>query len=96
MNSLKYIVENLVNRNKGDVLTIALGDADRYYQMDRETAVQQLADDYSQIILETGAEQIQLIGYCFGGWLATQCANRLVEQGKEIVDLILIDSQTVP
>ncbi len=96
MNSMKYIVENLVNMNKGDVLTIALGDADRYYQMDRETAVQQLADDYSQIILETGAEQIQLIGYCFGGWLATQCANRIVEQGKEIVDVILIDPQTVP
>lgn len=96
MNSLKYVVEGLVKQQKGDVLTIALGDADKYYQMDRESAIQQLADDYTQIILESGAQQIQLIGYCFGGWLATQCANRLVEQGKEIADIILIDSQTVP
>ena len=96
MNSLRYVIEELVKQQKGDVLAIALGDADKYYKMDRETAIQQLADDYTQIILETGAEQIQLIGYCFGGWLATQCANRLVEHGKEIVDVILIDSQTVP
>ncbi|MCR5196092.1 MAG: amino acid adenylation domain-containing protein [Pseudobutyrivibrio sp.] len=96
MNSLRYVVENLVNQQKGDVLTISLGDADKYYQMDRETAIQQLADDYTQIILETGAEQIQLVGYCFGGWLATQCANRLIEQGKDIADMILIDCQTVP
>lgn len=96
MNSLRYVVGALVQQQQGDVMTISLGDAERYYAMDRETAVQQISDDYTAMILETGAKRVQLIGYCFGGWLATQCANRLLEQGVEIADLILIDSQTVP
>ena len=96
MNALRYVVEYLIKQQKGTVMTISLGDADRYYKMDKETAVQQLADDYTKLILQTGRKQVQLVGYCFGGWLATQCANRLVEQGVEISDIILVDSQTVP
>ena len=37
-----------------------------------------------------------MIGHSFGAWLSTQTANRLQEADAEIVDMVLIDAQTIP
>lgn len=96
MNSQKYLVEFLIKQKKGKIMTIALGKPEVFYRMNKESAVEELAEDYLKLILETGCTKVQLIGYCFGGWLATTIGNRLQERGIEIVDLAMIDCQTVP
>ena len=96
MSVLRELISNMTRQNKGNILTISVGDYSRYCELDDKTAVSILADDYTQLILETGCTQVQLIGYSFGGWLATQCAVRLVEAGVEIADLVLLDPQTIP
>ena len=96
VNILRGLVNELIAQNAGDVMTIALGDTEKFFSMDEKEIIPALADDYSALIEETGAEHVQLIGYSFGGWLASQCAVRLAEKGIEIDDVLLIDSQTVP
>lgn len=96
MNCFRLLIPHLIEQNKGDIMTIAIDDSEEYYNMDPNIAVQKLADDYTKLILETGAKNVQLIGYCYGGWLAVETANRLQEKGVEIDDMVLIDCQTVP
>jgi len=96
VNSLRYIVPRLIAQNKGKIMTIVLGDAERFCQMNKDTAITQLSEEYLKLILATGYKQVQLIGYCFGGWLATTIGNRLQELGIEIVDMAIVDSQVIP
>lgn len=96
MNSQRILLERLIEQNRGPVMSIALGDPDRFYRMERQTAVRELSEDYLQLILETGYSRVQLIGYCFGGWLAATVGSRLQESGIEVVDFCMVDCQTVP
>lgn len=96
MSVLRELISRMAGQKKGDIMTISVGDYSRYCALDEKTAVSALADDYTGLIMNSGCDAVQLIGYSFGGWLATQCAVRLVEAGKEISDLVLIDPQTVP
>lgn len=93
---LKPVIERLIAQRKGKVMTITLGQAHVYADMDPKTAVQQLADDYTKLILKENVKQVQLVGYCFGGWLASQCAVRLVEAGIEVLDMVMIDPNINP
>ena len=96
MSVLRELINKMTEQKKGNIMTISVGDYSRYCSLDEKTAVSVLADDYTELIMETGYSQVQLIGYSFGGWLATQCAVRLVEAGVEISDMVLLDPQTIP
>lgn len=96
MNSQRFLVSFLQKQKKGKIMTIALGNPEKFYRMDKDSAVEELADDYLKLILNTGYSKVQLIGYCFGGWLAMNVANRLQDYNVEVVDMALIDCQTVP
>lgn len=96
MSVLRELINKMIGQKKGSIMTISVGDYDRYCALDEDTAVSVLADDYTQLIMDSGCKAVQLIGYSFGGWLATQCAVRLIEAGIDIEDIVLIDPQTVP
>ncbi len=50
-----------------------------------------------KLVLTYGVKEIQLIGYCFGGVLALEVANRLNEQGTVLIkSLSILDSLLLP
>lgn len=96
VNNMSNLITEMIHQNKGKVMTISIKDIKQYCQLNKDTCLQTLVDDYAKLILETGYKQVQLIGHSFGAWLSTQTANRLQEADVEIVDMVLIDAQTIP
>lgn len=96
VNSIKFVVPGLTEQNKGGVMAVVLSDTEKFCSLPKERVLTRLTDDYTKLILQTGCSQVQLIGYCFGGLLAASVGNRLQEMGIEIMDLSIIDSQSMP
>lgn len=55
-----------------------------------------LSDIYSQIICSYQVKAVSLIGYCFGGVIALETANRLNENSITVKSLSILDSLLLP
>ncbi|WDV47396.1 amino acid adenylation domain-containing protein [Clostridiaceae bacterium M8S5] len=96
LNSFRHLIPELAKQQKGQVIGIGIEDIDKYCEMDAASIIDNLADDYTKLLLETESENMQLVGYSLGGLVAVEVAKRLIENGIDIKDLVIIDSQTVP
>jgi pyochelin synthetase len=92
MTYFRFLLSHLERQNLGPVIGIAIEDPDQYCRAAPSGLIEQVADDYTQRLLENGHEQIQLIGYSLGGLIAVEVARRLLEKGISLSDLVLIDS----
>lgn len=95
MNAFKYLNKHLVKQDVGTVISISVQDIQKYLAIDPSVLIERLADDYVSQILDKKPRQVQLIGYCMGGFIALEMARRLMEKEIEIVDFTLIDSAPV-
>ncbi|MBE6034248.1 MAG: amino acid adenylation domain-containing protein [Clostridiales bacterium] len=97
LNRFDHLAERLITQNKGQVIGIGVRDVEQYCQLEPSEIVARLSKEYTDIILRYDSNKVQLIGYCFGGVLALEVANRLSEQGNiEIKNLSILDSLLLP
>lgn len=95
MDCFRPLLAELDAQQRGPVFGIVIDDTEKYCKLPPQQAVEQMADDYAARLLATGYSRFQLIGYCLGGLFALEVARRLIEQGVEIDDLVLISSHPV-
>jgi pyochelin synthetase len=95
MNYFRFLLPHLERQYLGPVLGVALADPEQYCKAESSGLIQQIADDYTERLLELGHNQLQLIGYSLGGLIAVEVARRLLEKGISLSDLVLIDSYPV-
>ncbi|MFZ4861933.1 amino acid adenylation domain-containing protein [Sphingobacterium sp. Mn56C] len=95
---IRYLLQKPEQREQPQyaVYGISIGDTAAYCALDEDKVLDYLADDYTSIILENGARQVQLIGYSIGSMVAVEIARRLSEKGIDIVDLSIIDALAAP
>jgi len=95
MNCYRHLLERMAAQRVGPVLGVTIADTQTYCAHDARELVEEVADDYAQLLLETGHKEMQLIGYSLGGLIAIEVARRLMEQGVQVADLVLIDIHPV-
>lgn len=92
INSFSTLISHLERQNLGPVVGVAVADPEVYCRAEPSELIEQVADDYTERLLEKGHKQIQLIGYSLGGLIAVEVARRLLEKRISLSDLVLIDS----
>nr|WP_092071411.1 non-ribosomal peptide synthetase [Dendrosporobacter quercicolus]NSL49367.1 non-ribosomal peptide synthetase [Dendrosporobacter quercicolus DSM 1736]SDM25998.1 pyochelin synthetase [Dendrosporobacter quercicolus] len=91
MDTFRRLLEHLKAQNLGCVMGVAIADTERYCAHEPEKLIEAVADDYASRLLASGYKKMQLIGYSMGGLIAVEVARRLVENGVDLADLVLID-----
>ncbi|WP_042693420.1 phosphopantetheine-binding protein, partial [Azospirillum sp. B506] len=92
---------SLLDRPHGNarrILGVAIQDPAPFLAMDPAGAISELADGHSGRIagaLSPG-ERLHIVGYCLGGLLATEIAQRLAQRGVTVERLSVISSYRVP
>ncbi|GCD47384.1 non-ribosomal peptide synthetase [Streptomyces paromomycinus] len=75
---------------------LVVDDLDSYLAAAPGTLVGDLADRYARVLLEEGYAKVHLVGYCMGGLLVTELADRLAGAGTEVTDVTVVSSYRVP
>jgi pyochelin synthetase len=91
MNNFHPLLAHLDEQKLGPVIGISVADTERYCSAEAPQLIDQMGEDYSQRLLDTGHREVQLIGYSLGGFIAVEVARRLLEKGLDVVDLVVID-----
>ncbi|WP_440089515.1 amino acid adenylation domain-containing protein [Streptosporangium sp. LJ11] len=78
------------------VFGLAIDDAERYLELDPDTAAETLAGSYARLLLKEGVTRVRIVGYCMGGLIATELARQLTESGAVVEDLTVISSSRFP
>ncbi|AGP53603.1 non-ribosomal peptide synthetase [Streptomyces rapamycinicus] len=78
------------------VLGLVVDDLDSYLAAAPATLVGDLADRYARVLLAKGYPKVHLVGYCMGGLLVTELADRLTRAGAEVTEVTIISSYRVP
>ncbi|MEU4410178.1 amino acid adenylation domain-containing protein [Streptosporangium sp. NPDC023963] len=78
------------------LLGLAIDDAERYLELDPDTAAETLAGSYARLLLKEGVTRVRIVGYCMGGLIATELARQLTESGAVVEDLTVISSSRFP
>lgn len=58
-----------------------------------ENFMKKRAEKYAKILLDMNAEQYEIIGYCVGGFLALETARILLENGANVINVVMISSE---
>lgn len=95
MNCFRFLLKHLDTQQAGPVIGITIADTEKYCALDDLKITEQLADDYTERIIETGYTDVQLVGYCIGGLVALEVSRRLIERGINVIDLVLISSHPI-
>jgi pyochelin synthetase len=90
----RALVQELSGRRP--VLGLVVDDLDSYLAAAPGTLVGALADRYAHVLLAEGHTKVHLVGYCMGGLLVTELADRLGSAGAEVTDVTVISSYRVP
>lgn len=92
----KNIIPELEQKHYGEIMSIGIADFEKYCELDAEETIPYLTDLYANKILEEKYEKVQIIGYSFSGVIAIEIAKRLLEEGMEVEDLLIIDGGSMP
>ena len=78
------------------MIGIGIKDTNKYCSIPSTNLIWMLSDIYSQIICSYQVKAVSLIGYCFGGVIALETANRLNENSITVKSLSILDSLLLP
>ncbi|MER7168876.1 amino acid adenylation domain-containing protein [Micromonospora sp. NPDC000207] len=67
---------------------------DDFLNADPEGLVDRLAAQYAAELLDTGAREYDVVGYCVGGIIATEVARVLTESGATVRSLTVVSSHS--
>lgn len=85
-----------VLRNTSDevsVIGFMYGNYEEYLSVPVENFIKKRAEKYAKILLDMNAEQYEVIGYCVGGFLALETAKILLENGANVINVVMISSE---
>lgn len=95
-NRFNYLADALIACKGSKVIGLGIKEINEFCSMPPSDLIYILSDIYSQKILRYKAENVRLIGYCFGGVLALETANRLNEKSMMVRSISIIDSLLLP
>ncbi|GAU68923.1 putative pyochelin synthetase [Streptomyces sp. NBRC 110611] len=78
------------------VAGLVVDDLDAYLDADPATVIGELAGRYAETLLAAGCSKVHLVGYCMGGLLVTELADRMTAAGGEVTEVSIISSYRVP
>lgn len=78
------------------LMGLVIDDPDLFLSGDPRTQVEELANRHTEALLAAGVGRVHLVGYCMGGLLAPEIANRLTQAGVEVTGMTAISSYRVP
>ncbi|MGF6188800.1 AMP-binding protein [Serratia sp. 2723] len=78
------------------VLGLSRTPGDGYLTLPAEKLFESLAERYCQALREQQVRQVYLFGYCMGGLIAAVMAEKLLESGIEVKQLIVVSSYRIP
>lgn len=78
------------------VLGLGRTPGDGYLTLPAETLFESLAERYCQALRGQQIRQVYLFGYCMGGLIAAVMAEKLLESGIEVKQLIVVSSYRIP
>ncbi|SFR83662.1 thioesterase domain-containing protein [Anaeromicropila populeti] len=88
---LLSILENRFGREEA-IAGFQITDYPAFLEEPAEQLIANLGQKYAKVLLEKEATSYELIGYCFGGLAAMECARRLKDAGKMVKQVITIDT----
>lgn len=94
--NFENLAYELAAQGLGDVLIIGVADTEAFLQIDSKVLVDDLANLYYKEITEFDFENIELIGYSFTGVVTLELSRRLLESGRNIDKISIIEGGTVP
>ncbi|MDG4782317.1 amino acid adenylation domain-containing protein [Micromonospora sp. WMMD961] len=78
----------------GTVVGLEVPHLPHYLDADPEGLIETIAADYVRALLDLGAGEFHLVGYCLGGLIATEVARGLAEAGANVATLTAISSHS--
>jgi pyochelin synthetase len=95
MNCFRHLLKDLEKQELGTVYGVTIQNMKQYCQIEADSLIETIAQDYASQIRDLGMKKVQLIGYCMGGLIAFEVAKLLSETDVEVVDFALVDSAPV-
>lgn len=95
-NDLKNFIGELSKLGKKNILKIGISDLEKYLKSDNKNVIPMLADKFVKEVENLGIRNIEIIGYSFGGLVALEVSRRLIENGKNIIKLSIIEGGNLP
>ncbi len=84
-------IKNNPNRKEW-IIGFQCGDETDYLNYNKETLLEGLGRKYAEMLIEKGFEKYTLVGFCMGGLIATESAKYLIEAGKQVNPVVVIDT----
>jgi pyochelin synthetase len=75
---------------QGPVIGFVVASPERYRKLAPESLIDTIAAEYADALLAAGYSRVHLIGFGFGGIVATEMARYLVEGGNEAVTVTIL------
>ncbi|MFG2910074.1 amino acid adenylation domain-containing protein [Kitasatospora sp. NPDC048286] len=81
---------------KRPLVGLVVDDLSTFLTTDPGSQVAELADRHAKALLAAGHRKVELVGYCMGGLLVPELADRLVRAGAEVAGVRVVSSYRVP
>jgi pyochelin synthetase len=79
---------------RNGLVGLEIPELDEFLNADPDGLIDRLAARYAGALLDTGAREFDVIGYCVGGIIATEVARGLAEGGATVRSLTVISSHS--
>ena len=91
----ELLIPEMLKRTTDDISIIGFmyGNYEEYLSIPVEDFMKKRAEKYAKLLLEMKAEKYELIGYCVGGFLALETARILLENGANVLNVVMISSE---
>ncbi|MDE6783910.1 MAG: methyltransferase [Ruminococcus sp.] len=87
---IPYIKGN--SNYNGSLIGFQCGDETDYLSYTSDTLLSGLGRKYAEMLIESGFEDYTLVGFCMGGLIAAEAAKYLIEAGKDVKPVVVIDT----
>ena len=89
---INHFTDEIFNLSNQDILTIEIGNKDKFLTLDNTNLYKLLGEEYCKLINNYRYESIHLIGHCIGGMISCELARELLKTGFDVDKLSVIDS----
>ncbi|WP_459903907.1 thioesterase domain-containing protein [Catenuloplanes indicus] len=79
---------------RNGLVGLEIPELDEFLNADPDGLIDRLAARYATALLDTGAREFDVVGYCVGGIIATEVARGLAEAGATVRSLTVISSHS--
>ncbi|MEQ6085741.1 hypothetical protein V2J34_02220 [Staphylococcus saccharolyticus] len=97
MNCLRYVLEELKHTDHDAIAGVTILNQQQYCRIERSQLVKIISESYAELIVDSGYEDVHLVGYCSGGLIALEVASILMlSDDINVEHVTLIDTSPSP